>query len=1068
MKKHLNVGFYLPVMIMFFMFPVKFLQAQWNTNTSVNLLISNLPTADLHSVATTDGKTWIAFYHLNGSNYDMRAQLLDANGNKLLGPDGILVSNQTSGSATYVFNVCVDASNNLIIGFQYESGSDMNAVVHKISQSGAQLWGSGGIILGAGLTPYPAPLSNGEVVVAWSESVSNTVNIQKITTGGTLAWTTPVVVTVGATKTSRGQVIGNLNGKFTAVYQKKGSGISTTLYAQHFDNSGTALYSALQICNQTSSASRYYSIAANGDTTYFGFYVSQSSRFNSFLQRINPSGTIPWGMNGSNFNTATSSSDPFQGLTNIALSSSSPYVWSVCTFSNSNQSQYGVYVQKFLKTTGARQFTDNGKVVYPISSSSDYQSGEMILVNDTPIFLSYDVNDIIYATRLDASGNFVWPGNRVEISSTTAGGSTPKMRFGLSTDGPNRCAGVWTENRTGDYMGYAQGISIGGLIGVNVATQGGVPATITTSGGTLQMVATVLPAAASQNVTWSIVPGTGNATINATGLVTATGNGTVYAKATAVQDVTVKDSLLITISGQTIANPVVTTLAATNIAQTAATLNGSVTANLYPTTVSFDWGTSTAYGNTIAATPSVVTGSSPVAVLANLTSLTTNVTYHFRCVGTSSAGTFNGADQTFIPGCQTVGSAGAITGPISVCNNATGNVYSVSPILNATSYTWTVPTGATIVSGQNTASITVTFGTSSGNITVYGSNICSTGTTSTLAVTTNAGPIPTITGSASPCLNSGTTAYTTESGMNGYTWTVSAGGTITSGSGTNQIVVNWTTTGAQSVSVNYTNPSGCSAPSPTNYPVVVNPLPAAAGPITGLTTVCAGTAGVSYSVDLIANTSVYLWSLPLGANIASGANTNNITVDFSATTTSGDITVAGNNICGNGISSNLPVTVNPIPPAPVISLSNVLLTSNAASGNQWYFDGNPISGATGQTYLATQNGWYWDKVTLNDCPSDTSNHIFVVVEGLDELQNENVAISPVPNDGRFSVSITNTSLKTYSIRIYNQIGACVYQADECRGNEPKLVDLRPAATGLYTVVVRNVDNMITRKILISK
>ena len=79
-----------------------------------------------------------------------------------------------------------------------------------------------------------------------------------------------------------------------------------------------------------------------------------------------------------------------------------------------------------------------------------------------------------------------------------------------------------------------------------------------------------------------------------------------------------------------------------------------------------------------------------------------------------------------------------------------------------------------------------------------------------------------------------------------------------------------------------------------------------------------------------------------------------------------------------------------------------------------------------------------------------------------------MAISPVPNEGRFSVSVTNTSLKTYSVRIYNQIGACVYQADECRGNEPKLVDLRPAATGLYTVVVRNVDNMITRKILISK
>jgi hypothetical protein len=45
----------------------------------------------------------------------MRAQLIDANGFKLLGADGMLVSNYTSGSATYVFNVAVDASNNLII-----------------------------------------------------------------------------------------------------------------------------------------------------------------------------------------------------------------------------------------------------------------------------------------------------------------------------------------------------------------------------------------------------------------------------------------------------------------------------------------------------------------------------------------------------------------------------------------------------------------------------------------------------------------------------------------------------------------------------------------------------------------------------------------------------------------------------------------------------------------------------------------------------------------------------------------------------------------------------------------
>jgi len=548
MKKISLYGFLAFVMIS--LMPVSVLHAQWNPNTSENIEISGLTIADMQSVATSDAKTWVAFYQQNGSNYDMRAQLFDADGYKLLGDDGVLVSDKPSGSAIYVFNVCVDESNNLIIACQDERLGPDIAVVYKISQSGTHLWAPDGIILGPGLAPYPALLTNSEVVVAWISSTSNTLQIQKITTGGTLAWTTPVTVNVGSSKTTRGQLIANLDGKFSMVYQKQGYGVATTLYAQHFDNSGTALYPPLQICSQTTSAARYYSIAAEGDTTYFGYYASAGSRFNSFLQRINPSGAIPWGMNGSNFNTATGNYDNYQGWTNINLTPGSPYVWSVCTFSDVNQNSYGIYIQKFLKSSGARQFTDYGKVVYAIGSGSDQQQGTLSLVDDTPMFMFYDVAYKIYATRLDADGNFAWPGDQVELSSTTASVGSPKGRFGFTPDGPNRCAGIWIENRGDGYLGYAQGVSIGGLIAVAVETQGGVPAEITTLGGTLQMVSTVYPEGSNQNVTWSIVPGTGQANISTTGLVTAVANGTVWAKAVAVQDVSVMDSMMITITNQ--------------------------------------------------------------------------------------------------------------------------------------------------------------------------------------------------------------------------------------------------------------------------------------------------------------------------------------------------------------------------------------------------------------------------------------------------------------------------------------------------------------------------------------
>ena len=85
---------------------------------------------------------------------------------------------------------------------------------------------------------------------------------------------------------------------------------------------------------------------------------------------------------------------------------------------------------------------------------------------------------------------------------------------------------------------------------IEVSTQGGVAAAITTDGGTLQMEAAVFPATVDQSVTWSIVPGTGAATISGTGLVTAESNGTVWAKAVSVADNTLMDSLQIVITNQ--------------------------------------------------------------------------------------------------------------------------------------------------------------------------------------------------------------------------------------------------------------------------------------------------------------------------------------------------------------------------------------------------------------------------------------------------------------------------------------------------------------------------------------
>jgi hypothetical protein len=438
--------------------------AQWNSNTSVNLQVSSLPMSDMQSLTTSAGRTWIAYYHENNGNYDMRAQLLDVDGTKLLGVDGMLIDNKPSGTATFVFNICKDAGDNLIIAYQDQRNGQLAAVAYKVSQSGSHLWSSSGVVIGQGLAPYPAVLSTGETVVAWIESTTNTLQIQKIATNGTLAWSTPVSVLVGTSLTTRGQLVPNLNGAFTMVFQRRGFGIATTLYAQRYTSSGSAVWpAAVQLSTETTSGARYYSVAGEADTTYCGYYSAQGSRFNSWLHRINPDGTLPYGGNGSNFSTATSSSDPYQQMTNIALNPGSPYVWSVCSFSNTLQSQYGVYVQKFLKQTGARLLSNTAQNIYPISTSFDTQAGNVSLVDDAPMFMSYDANYKIYVTRLDGNGAFVWSGNRIEISSTTAGAGSPKGRFNFTGLSNSQAVGVWAETRNGIQNAYAQNILPGGL-----------------------------------------------------------------------------------------------------------------------------------------------------------------------------------------------------------------------------------------------------------------------------------------------------------------------------------------------------------------------------------------------------------------------------------------------------------------------------------------------------------------------------------------------------------------------------------------------------------------------------
>ena len=91
--------------------------------------------------------------------------------------------------------------------------------------------------------------------------------------------------------------------------------------------------------------------------------------------------------------------------------------------------------------------------------------------------------------------------------------------------------------------------------------------------------------------------------------------------------------------------PVVTSNPATSIASHSARLNGTVNPHGLSTTVYFQYGRTTSYGNR---TPNQTkTGNNYQNVFANISGLSAHTTYHFRIVATNSVGTRYGRDRTF-------------------------------------------------------------------------------------------------------------------------------------------------------------------------------------------------------------------------------------------------------------------------------------------------------------------------------------------------------------------------------------------------------------------------------------
>jgi hypothetical protein len=215
-------------------------------------------------------------------------------------------------------------------------------------------------------------------------------------------------------------------------------------------------------------------------------------------------------------------------------------------------------------------------------------------------------------------------------------------------------------------------------------------------------------------------------------------------------------------------------------------------------TIGYQWQISDSFSGTYA---NVSTGSG--GTTDSYTTATLSATKYFRVVVSNENGSVTSNIATVYVNPKPV--AGTISGSATVCDGTTVT-YSISPISNATSYTWQYTgTGATLTPSTNSVSVQYLSEATGGDIKVRGNNACGFGEFVIKAVTVN--PTPFINNMTGIGCNAASFSITPADGVNGivpasttYSWGVPSvtggltGGASGSGSSISGTLTNPTTT----------------------------------------------------------------------------------------------------------------------------------------------------------------------------------------------------------------------------------------------------------------------------------
>lgn len=171
-------------------------------------------------------------------------------------------------------------------------------------------------------------------------------------------------------------------------------------------------------------------------------------------------------------------------------------------------------------------------------------------------------------------------------------------------------------------------------------------------------------------------------------------------------------------------------------------------------------------------------------------------------------------------------------------------------------------------------------------------------------------------------------------------------------------------------------------------------------------------------------------------------------------------------------SMDINVVINNVPPKPTITENRDTLISSAATGNQWYLNGQIMPGATQQKLYTYQvRGNYTVQATVAyKCISPMSDpYSFISSVEPFNFDDALMSVTPNPSSGLFQLNLNTEVQQDISYSIFNNLGQLLATRQlNVYGLYIENIDLSVYSDGIYHIIVRIGEKHYRNSLILQK